>query len=138
MRHIESKVVEAIKQIGTPALIALSMIFDEVKSREYRSEAELINEYELCRSAAELLNELNWQPITPVQKAWIWVCKGLWDACESLGNYAVEPLIAAFKHDESNRQAVVAALSKIDDPRVIQPLIDMLQNFKCIPLLRRH
>jgi hypothetical protein len=81
------------------------------------------------KAAIKVLDELGWQPNRSEAGAAYWIAKGDLDRCVEIGAPAVEPLIAALKHDDRRvRQAAAGALGRIGDTRAVEPLMDALQD----------
>ena len=86
---------------------------------------------EVRRAAAEALDRLGWKPEQDESAGWYWMAKRYWGQCVVLGALAVEPLIAALKHKDSDARKVAAeALGEIKDPRAVEPLIAALKDEK--------
>ena len=78
-------------------------------------------------AVAEALDKLGWKPDSSEIEVAYWIAKGELDKCVEIGTPAVEPLIAALKHEEWWRRRYVAkALGEIGDPRAVKPLIALL------------
>jgi HEAT repeat protein len=80
-------------------------------------------------AAVRALDKLGWQPDRSEKAAAYWIAKLEWDRCIEMGAPAVEPLISALSHAESDlREAAAVALGKIADLRAVAPLIDALND----------
>jgi HEAT repeat protein len=80
-------------------------------------------------AAAVALDHLGWKPAQDESAGWYWMAKRDWGKCVALGALAVEPLIAALKHKDSDVRKVAAeALGEIKDPRAVEPLIAALKD----------
>ncbi len=74
------------------------------------------------------LEQMQWQPDQSAIAAEYWIVHKDWDQCVAIGKAAIDPLIAAFKHEEEpTRHQAYLALVKMGDsaaPRLIEALND--------------
>jgi HEAT repeat protein len=90
-----------------------------------------LKDKDVRKAAAEALGRLGWEPAQDEMAGWYWMAKRYWGQCVVLGALAVEPLIAALKHKDSDARKVAAeALGEIKDPRAVEPLIAALKDEK--------
>ena len=84
----------------------------------------------VLEAVARALESLNWHPERDEVGAIYWISLGEWESCVEIGAPAVEPLTAALTGlDSDMRISVVMALGKIDDPRVVKPLMAALKDY---------
>jgi len=89
---------EALKKLGEFSKKSLIKIMMDEKNH-------------LRKSAARILERLNWVPDKNANGAAYWIAKGKWDRCIRIGAPAVEPLIEALKtFDYSLKREVANAL----------------------------
>ena len=107
--------IKAIGAIGGQR--AIEILVDNLRGRGDRKEA------------AEALDRLAWTPGNDEAAAAYWAAKGDCNKCVSFGPAALEPLIlAAGSGDQRIREAAIAALGVIGDPRAIGTLIKALKK----------
>ena len=81
--------------------------------------------------AANVLDELGWQPGQDNIGAAYWVAKREWDKCIEIGTTAVEPLIAVLNSeftDQKSKAKAAKVLARIGDTRAIEPLIAIIST----------
>ncbi len=80
------------------------------------------------REAVGALDSFGWQPPQDEDGARYWIEKGQWETCAAIGKPAVEMLLARLEGaDRFERRDAAMALTRIDDPRPVQPLLKALQ-----------
>jgi HEAT repeat protein len=76
-------------------------------------------------AAAELLDQLEWQPAENEIGATYWIAKTDWNKCVHIGPPAVEPLIVALRDRESwIQQSAAGALERIGTPEATEAVED--------------
>ena len=86
---------------------------------------------QIRKATADALGQIGWEPATDAEKAEYYIAGQDWEACEKLGQAAVEPLIALLLAEhEINYDAdpVAFVLGRIKDPRAIRPLVCALSR----------
>jgi HEAT repeat protein len=87
------------------------------KAKDAQAKALLLgilesNDHRARQAAVQALDKLDWQPAKDEISAVYWITKRRWDRCTEIGAAAVEPLIVAFK-DQDSREDAARALVKI-------------------------
>jgi HEAT repeat protein len=81
----------------------------------------------VCRTAAEALEKIGWQPEKDENGARYYLAKGQWEHCVEIGGPAVEPLVILLKRGGRERQYAANALVKLGEP-AMEPLIAALKD----------
>lgn len=111
---VEQKTLDALKQIGSPAITCLVGQLGE-PDRTVR------------RKAARILKHLEWTPSVGVPGAAYWFELEETDRCVELGSIAVPLLIQRLKDpDWIARLAAANLLERVQDSRATEPLIERL------------
>ena len=80
-------------------------------------------------AAASALRQLGWKPSTKEDLARFEIALGNTPAAVSIGEAAVDPLLADLTHETSfHRRAAAEALRELNDPRKIAPLLEALKD----------
>ncbi|MBU0492158.1 MAG: HEAT repeat domain-containing protein, partial [Chloroflexi bacterium] len=104
-RSVHEIAAEALVKIGTPAIEPLIATLKDYNKPHMR----------VPYAAAEVLEQIGWQPGRDEIGATYWTVKGAWGKCVAIGAPAVEPLFAALKR--GNKDAA-GALGDIGAPAV--------------------
>ena len=126
--------IAALKDTDEEVRRAAAEALGKIKDRravEPLSAAFKDTDKDVRQAAAVSLDRLGWKPEQDESAGWYWMAKRYWGQCVVLGALAVEPLIAALKHKDSDARKVAAeALGEIKDPRAVEPLIAALKDEK--------
>jgi len=79
------------------------------------------------RYAAQILEQIGWQPDPDENSALYWMAKGEWDRCATLGSIAIAPLLLVLQEQNNEaRRAAAHVLGQIGDARAVEPLLALL------------
>jgi len=104
--------IQALGEIGATAIAQLLSALKNPQKRRY---------------AAQILEQIGWQPGLDENGALYWIAKGEWDRCAALGGIAIAPLLLVLQEqDNETRRAAAHVLGQIGDARAVEPLLDLL------------
>ena len=104
--------IQALGEIGATAIAQLLSALKNPQKRRY---------------AAQILEQIGWQPGLDENGALYWIAKGEWDRCAALGGIAIAPLLLVLQEqDNETRRAVAHVLGQIGDARAVEPLLALL------------
>ncbi|RMH63076.1 MAG: hypothetical protein D6677_08250 [Calditrichaeota bacterium] len=145
--HVEDVAMAAayaLARIGKPALPVLlkqmigrkKNIYAELALKEMGTEAigTLIgllhhSDPQIKKTAAKVLDILEWQPGDDDAGAAYWIAKQNWDKGVELGDKAVQPLLDVLNDSELwNRMEAAKRLGKIGDKKAVDSLIGLLTD----------
>ncbi|MCK5055728.1 MAG: HEAT repeat domain-containing protein [Candidatus Aminicenantes bacterium] len=113
----QEKVFDTLSRIASPR--TAGTFIDELN----------YDDYEIRHKAAEVLDNIGWEPANNREAALYYFAREDWEALCALGKDALEPLIAALKDKTpAIRRNAVETLGKIGDSQAMAPLIDVLND----------
>lgn len=116
-RAIEPLVAIAIRHDKADAVKVLVEALSKFADAAYKPLIAALKEAEWPASrkqAADILDQLGWEPGSDETAAWYWVAKRDWDHCIAMGETAAEPLLMTVRDDDINvRKAAAEALDQI-------------------------
>ncbi len=134
----------ALARIGKPALPSLlkqmigrkKNIYAELALKEMGTEAQEIligllkhSDPRIKKTAAKVLDILEWEPDDDDAGAAYWIAKQNWDKGAELGEKAVQPLLDILNDSELwNRMEAAKRLGKIGDKKAVDSLILLLSD----------
>jgi len=107
----------AIRALGSVRATVIPQLLSALKNPQKR------------RYAAQILEQIGWQPGPDEDGALYWIAKREWDKCAALGGIAIAPLLLVLQEQNNEtRRAAAYVLGQIGDPRVVEPLLDLLAD----------
>ena len=109
--------------ISTPR--PLITIITETADAKLLLPALKANDADVRQAAAAALDKTGWKPVTKNEEIDYYMAKKNWDKCAQLGSTAIDPLVVVLDNIwwSPYHSDIVAALKKINDPRVVDVLI---------------
>jgi len=105
----------AIQALGSMGAMVIPQLLSALKNPQKR------------RYAAQILEQIGWQPGLDENGALYWIAKGEWDRCAALGGIAIAPLLLVLQEqDNETRRAAAHVLGQIGDARAVEPLLALL------------